>query len=76
MSTRPLTTTQAELLEALKSGVKVHYMAYMGSLNPQAYYFRADNYKRCTAAAKALLKRGLAEKYAHDNTGHKLRIKQ
>jgi hypothetical protein len=57
----PLSKTQAELLAALRAGVGVHYMPYAGRFNPRAYYFRADTYKRCTAAADALIRRGLAK---------------
>jgi hypothetical protein len=60
---KALTTAQAELLAAMQTGVICHYMRYAGSFNPTAYYFRSDNRKRCTAQVKALLARGLAEKF-------------
>jgi hypothetical protein len=61
---KPLPKTQAELLDALRSGVVLHYMPYMGTFNSTAYYFREDNHKRVTAAASALLKKGLAKRMA------------
>lgn len=55
-----LTKTQQELFNAMKAGVSVYFMGYMGRFNPSAYYYRADNNRRVTAAAKALLEKGLA----------------
>lgn len=72
---RPLPKTQAELLEALRSGVTLHYMPYMGTFKPTAYYFRDDNRQRVTAAATALLSKGLAEKYDVTWRGHRVRAK-
>jgi hypothetical protein len=57
-----LTERQAALLQALKDGVDVHYAAYMGRFNPNAYYYRSDTRQRVTAQAKALIKRGLAKR--------------
>lgn len=72
-----LSKTQQELLDAMKGGVKVVYMHAIGSWNPQAYYFRDDNYKPCTAAAKALLEKGFAEKCNQQhNGGHNLCAKE
>lgn len=68
-----LPKTQQELYAAMKAGAICHHMSYRGSFNPTAYYFRSDTMKRCTAAAEALLKRGLIEKYDQDWRGHKLR---
>lgn len=59
----------------MSAGVTLHYMPYSGRFNPNAYYFRDDTMKRCTAAAEALLKRGLVEKYDQDWRGHRLRVK-
>jgi len=70
-----LSKTQTELLEAMKTGVICWYMPYMGRLNPTAYYYRSDTMKRCTAAARALLKKGLVEKKDRDWRGHKLVLK-
>jgi hypothetical protein len=66
---RPLSKTQSELLDAMKAGVTVHFMPYMGRFNPNAHYFRQDNYKRCTAAAEALIAKGYAKRvgvYNHE----------
>ena len=70
-----LSKTQQELFDAMKAGVVVHYMPYMGTFNPTAYYFRNDTNKRCTAAAKALLDHRIVEIYERDAAGHKLRAK-
>lgn len=74
---KKLSKTQQELYDALKAGVILHYMPYAGRFNPNPYYFRHDNMKLCTAAAKALLERDLAEKYNVDQFGgrHLVRIK-
>ncbi|MBI5255390.1 MAG: hypothetical protein HY855_02745 [Burkholderiales bacterium] len=72
---RPLPKTQAALLEALRKGVTLHYMPYMGTFNPAAYYFRDDNHQRVTAAATALLSKGLAETYDVTWRGHRVRAK-
>lgn len=71
-----LSKTQLELLEAMKNGVKCHYMPYAGRFNPTAYYFRNDTMKRCTAAARALLEKGLAVKTNSDWRGHVLVAKE
>lgn len=77
MSEVKLSKTQQELYDAMKSGVEIHYMRYMGSFNPTAYYFRADNYRRVTAAVRGLLDKGVAEKFDRDSFGdHKVRIKE
>jgi hypothetical protein len=62
MSAAKLSKTQQELLDAMKAGVVVHYTPYMGTWNPNEYYFRADNHKKVTAAAKGLIDKGLAQK--------------
>jgi hypothetical protein len=51
---RKLTPAMADLLEAMKRGVRVHYI---GSADP--YYFRADTFKPCTKQALGLIDRGL-----------------
>lgn len=64
MSGKKLSPTQAELLEAMTvKGVIVYYMPYMGRFRPNAYFFRSDTSKHCTAPAKALEKRGLVERF-------------
>lgn len=69
---KPLTKPQQELYDAMLRGAKCIYMPFAGSFNPSAYYFRDDTMKRCTAAAKVLLKRGLVEKNVGDWRGHTL----
>lgn len=72
-----LSKTQQELLDAMKSGVRVIYMRYMGTFNPKAYYFRADNNKRVTAAATALLEKGYAVRINKERFGdHDLGVAQ
>lgn len=70
-----LSRTQQDLFEAMKSGVYCKYMPYQGRFNPTAYYYRSDTMKRCTAAAEALLKKGLVEVKDKDWRGHKLVLK-
>lgn len=74
--TAKLPRTQQELLDAMRGGVTLNYLPYAGSFNPVAYYFRSDNMKRCTAAAEALLRKGLVEKFNESWRGHRLRIAQ
>ncbi len=73
---KELSKTQAELLEAIQNGVVCHYMPYAGRFNPTAYYFRNDTMKRCTAAAKALCRKGLVEKVDAGIHGHDLVAKK
>ena len=54
---KKLTPAMQELLDAINSGVVVHYVPY--SLGVASHYFRADNYKRCTKQAAALVERNL-----------------
>lgn len=76
MSARPeLSKSQRELFDAIESGVRVVFSPYAGRFNPNEYYRRMDNYKRVTAAARALLKKGLVEKADKDWRGHTLKIK-
>lgn len=76
MSAKP-TKTQQELLDAMQSGVRVIYMRSMGRFNPTAYYFRADTHKRVTAAARALLEKGLIERVNQKLGGdHDIAIKK
>jgi len=72
-----LSKTQQALLDAMAGGVTLTYMCYMGSFNPVPYYFRSDTHQRCTAAATALLSKGLVEKFDVMRFGdHRLRIKK
>jgi hypothetical protein len=75
MSENKLSKTQQELLDAITGGTRVHYMPYMGNFNEKAYYFRCDTLKRRTAAARALLEKGLVEKCNTDFRGHGLKAK-
>lgn len=59
---RPLPKTQQDLLDAMRAGVRVVYMPYAGWFNPTAYFFRSDTHKRVTAAANALIEKGLAKR--------------
>jgi hypothetical protein len=61
--------TQAALLDALRSGVKLHYVPCIG------IYFRGDNLQGVTAAARALLSKGLAEKHDQTLEQHRVRAK-
>ena len=71
-----LTKTQQELLDAMRTGVKVSYMPYAGRLNPAAYYYRSDNHRKCTGAANSLKDKGLVEIVDKKFGGsHQLRLK-
>ncbi len=59
-----LSTAQNELLEAMRSGVRVHYLRGMNS-----HAFRADTMKSCTATVMALHRMGLVEEYKKDWRG-------
>ena len=67
-----LSKTQQELYDAILSGVVVYYMPYMGRFGGD-YYYRADNLKRCTSAARALGDKKLVERFDESWRGHKLR---
>jgi hypothetical protein len=71
-SVAKLPKTQQELYDAMLKGVKCRYMPYLGSFNPNPYYFRSDTMKHCTAAAKALLAKGLLKEIDRDWRGHTL----
>ena len=70
-----LTKPQRELYDAMLGGMICHYMPYRGWVNPNAYYYRDDNCKKCTKAAQSLEKRGLVERFDEDWRGHKIRVK-
>jgi len=72
---KPLPKTQQELLDAIKSGVRVSYIVPI-SRTYGDYFSRNDNYKRVTAAARALLEKGLVEKYDRHTSGFSIRIKK
>jgi hypothetical protein len=75
-ATVKLPKSQQDLLSAMEGGVTCFYMRYMGRFNPTPYYFRSDTNRRCTAAALALLGKGLVEKFDVLVGDHKLRIKK
>lgn len=71
-----LSKTQQELYEAMQAGTICYFIPYAGRFNRSAYYFRDGTHARCTAAARALLERGLIERFDEKfGDGHKLRIK-
>lgn len=55
MTMKPLSRTQQELLDALRSGVVVHRA---DDQRPQ--FMRMDNQRGCSGEAKALIRHGLA----------------
>lgn len=57
-----LSKSQQDLVDAIKHGVTIHYMGYMGRFNPHAYYFRSDTNKKCTASANSLIEKGIARR--------------
>jgi hypothetical protein len=59
-----LSATQQELLDAMKCGVKVHFM-----LGMDAHCFRTDTHARCSRTVDALRARGLIEPYKSDWRG-------
>lgn len=75
---KQLPPTQKELLAAMKKGAVCHYMPYMGRFRPNAYYFRSDTMKHCTAAARALVEKGLVEVIDKDQWSerHKLAYRE
>lgn len=58
---KPLSPAMQDLLDAMRRGVRVHYM---GGVNP--YYFRADTMKPCTKQIEALQARGLVRVVERD----------
>jgi hypothetical protein len=66
-----LSKKQLELLDAIKAGTVVHFM---GGLN--AYYFRDDTHKTCTATVRVLERMDLLERFNDDWRGYSLRIKR
>lgn len=70
-----LSKTQQELLDYLRAGGVCIHAPYAGRFNPSAYWYRRDSFKRCTAAAEALIKKGLAEEFDKNWRGNKLRAK-
>jgi len=57
-----LSKTQQELLLKMQAGKTLYYMPYLGNSNRQNYYFFCDiSRMSCTAAAKALIHKGLVQ---------------
>lgn len=56
-----LSKTQQALLEKMQAGGVLHFMPYTRS-NPCAYFHCGPGSGRCTAAANALIEKGLVEK--------------
>jgi hypothetical protein len=69
---KKLTPAADDLLRAMRAGVIVHFMEYMGG-STRAYYFRNDTMKPCTKQAEALVSRGLA-KHVSDGFGRNARL--
>jgi hypothetical protein len=65
-----LSTTQQNLLDAMRSGVRVHFMS---GLN--AHCFRTDTHASCTATVAALRRKGLIEAYNIDWRGCMYRLR-
>lgn len=69
-----LSPLQQNLYDAMRQGVRVHWMPYQGRFGG-AYYFRSDTMKHCTKQVEALLKRKLVEVFDENphNSWHKVR---
>lgn len=53
-----LTKNEQEVLTYLINGGKCHYMRSIGNFQPNAYWYRADNHKKCTRQIEGLAKKG------------------
>ena len=58
---RKLTPTQEQLLQDMRQGIRVKHMPYLGRFHPYSSFHYNDTWKKCTADAKGLICRGLAE---------------
>ena len=56
-----LSKTQQELLLKMQAGKTLYYMPYLGNSNRQNDYFVCEISRSCTAAAKALINKGLVK---------------
>ena len=56
-----LSKTQQELLLKMQAGKTLYYMPYLGNSNRQNDYFFCEISRSCTAAAKALINKGLVQ---------------
>lgn len=70
-----LSKAQTELLDAMKNGVILHWMPWMGRFGG-GYYFRNDTMRSCTRTAQVLLRKGLVEIKDKKWNGHKLVYKR
>jgi hypothetical protein len=68
---KKLTPAMGDLLQAMKRGVRVHFM---GGLYP--YYFRSDTMKPCTKQVEALINRGLVERVETEKYRYEVRPTQ
>lgn len=68
---KAITDSQAELLEAMKRGVRVFYMA---GLN--AYCYRTDTHQRVTREIYGLSQRGLVETCERKVWGCRYEVRQ
>lgn len=67
-----LTPAMQNLLDAMRSGVRVHFMSAGRSY--EAHYFRSDTMKPCTKQAEALMARGLAKHVTSNEYGRHSRL--
>lgn len=68
-----LSKAQQHLLDDMKAGAIVYYIAIPGG---NAFYFRGDNYSRCTATILVLLRLGLVEEFSSKLYQKKYRYKK
>ena len=67
---KKLSKPQQKLLDAMRRGVRVIFIRGYDS-----YAFRADNHRRCTMTAMALLRAGKIERSNEDFRGYELLVK-
>lgn len=65
---KKLTPAMEDLLQAMKRGVRVHFMCGLHS-----YCFRSDTMKPCTKQVEALVNRGLAA--IHETSPYKYMVR-
>lgn len=68
---KKLPKAQQELLDAITSGVMVHYMSFKGYFSHATYYYREDTGKHVTKEAVALINKNLI-KPNHHSDAHSL----
>ena len=65
-----LTKAQQKILDEMrKPGARAIYMPYMGSFQPEAYWFLTTTRKRCTRQIEKLIKLGLVRIVQSDLRG-------